>query len=103
MRLLFPSILLALYVFEGKNEMGLLSRIGDRLDLMSKMSAATCVSRGCESTYAFESGLHNAMWRCVGCRNVDLCKQWLSDHEENAAAPDFCANSTMFNMARERS
>jgi hypothetical protein len=101
MHRLFPSILLALYVLEGKIEMGLLSRIGDRLDLMSRMSSVTGVANDREAAISIENGVQGAIWHCLGCRNVEECKQWLASHEEEAAAPDFCANAAMFNMARD--
>lgn len=81
--------------------MGAWSRIATHMELMSRMFAKTHALENGGSLTGLEPLLKGAMFRCTGCQDVEGCRQWLENAEDDSAPPAFCANASLIARLRE--
>lgn len=72
--------------------MGIVSRFGRNLDLMSRMWRRTGRQSLIASGMVPENAVKAAMVRCAGCDHTDECASWLDAGGSDREPPEFCAN-----------
>lgn len=76
--------------------MGIVSRLKEHMELMSRMMARADIAGGRDGGLAVEAQLRQAVYRCAACRDVDACRQWLDEVVECDRLPSFCRNAKLF-------
>jgi hypothetical protein len=76
--------------------MRLLDRLGARLDQSAKIMEKAGMELG-GAELSLEHEIRSTIWRCLGCRHGEECRQWIED--DCAGIPDFCPNKAIYQRA----
>lgn len=71
-------------------------RVADHCVQMDAMMAQQGVDRSTAEGIDGQLGWLSARARCIFCKRLDVCKQWLAGESVLAGPGDFCPNASFF-------
>ncbi len=78
--------------------MNWMDRLNERAELMGRMLDTIGAMKKIPASAQTEAAFRSAAFRCISCKETEVCKKWLDSHPEGAgkALPE-CPNASLFN------
>lgn len=101
MRRRFIASIVILPVSHGGIGMGFFKKLGQHMELMSRMFGHTGITRPDSQVLFLENDIRQAMSRCASCQDTDDCAKWLDEAKEGSSPPEFCRNAAYIEQLRK--